>query len=105
MFWDGFQWVAKTNVVTNVDPTVLAQTKKMRRLVVSNLPLNLGLGEKEVGEFVTRFIVENYLNDEGNYQPVKEVVVDSGRNSATIELSSVEEANRLAKVECKFLLF
>jgi len=100
MFWDGFQWVAKVNTASgNVDPAVLAQTKKMRRLVISNLPLSLGIGENEVGDFVTKFIVENYLNDEGNYHPVKEVSIDTAKNSATIELSSVEEANKLAKVE------
>jgi len=99
MFWDGFQWVAKVNTTGNVDPAVLAQTKKMRRLVISNLPLTLGIGENEVGDFVTKFIVENYLNDEGNFHPVKEVTIDTAKNSATIELSSVEEANKLAKVE------
>ena len=99
MFWDGFQWVAKANRTGNVDPAVLAQTKKMRRLVISNLPLTLGIGENEVGDFVTKFIVENYLNDEGNFHPVKEVTIDTAKNSATIELSSVEEANKLAKVE------
>jgi RNA recognition motif-containing protein len=99
MFWDGFQWVAKVNTTGNVDPAVLAQTKKMRRLVISNLPLTLGIGENEVGDFVTKFIVENYLNDEGNFHPVKEVTIDTAKNSATIELSSVEETNKLAKVE------
>lgn len=102
MFWDGFQWVSKANATAAAaDPAALNQTKKMRRLVISNLPLHLGLGEREIGEFVTKFIIENYLNDEGNFQPVREVVVDASRNSATIELSSVEEASRLAKVECK----
>jgi len=100
MFWDGFQWVSKANAAAAAaDPAMQNQTKKMRRLVISNLPLHLGLGEREIGEFVTKFIIENYLNDDGNFQPVREVVVDSTRNSATIELSSVEEASRLAKVE------
>lgn len=100
MFWDGFQWVAKVNMTgANVDPVVLAQTKKMRRLVISNLPLTLGIGENEVGDFVTKFIMENYLNDEGNFHPIKEVSIDTAKNSAIIELSSVEETNKLAKVE------
>ena len=102
MFWDGFQWIVKANALPHVDQTILNQTKKMRRLTMSNLPLNLGLAEKEIGEIVTRFLIENYLNDEGNFQPVKEVIVDHAKNSAIIELSSVEEANRLAKIECKY---
>ena len=107
MFWDGFQWVTKTSATgVTADPSLLTQTKKMRRLLISNLPLQLGLGEKEIGEFVTKFIIENYLNDDGNFQPVKEVIVDTVKNSATIELSSVEEAGRLAKVEGKiFFIF
>jgi len=74
----------------------------MRRLVISNLPLHLGLGENEIGDFVTKFIIEKYLNDERNFHPVREVELEATKNSAIVELSSVEEAARLAKVGSKF---
>ena len=47
-FWDGFQWVAKGAGSTVNDPTQQIQTKKMRRVVISNLPIYLGLKEKDV---------------------------------------------------------
>jgi len=59
----------------------------------------LGLGEPEVKDFISKFIIENYLNDEGNFQPVKEVSLEPEKNVATVELSSVEETNKLVKVE------
>lgn len=99
LFWDGFQWIEKVNSMNTVNQTVLKQTKKMRTLIMANLPLHLGLNEKEISEIVTRFLFENYLNDQGNYNPVKEVTIDKSKNTATIELSSIEEANKLAKVD------
>lgn len=53
-FWDGFQWVE------NVDGEKLIQqqaslgqaTRKDRRLYVGNLPTNVGLSEKQIGEFL-----------------------------------------------------
>jgi len=65
---------------------------------MSNLPLNRGLTSQDLSEIVTTFLMENYLTDPGNHYPIKEVAVDPVRNSAVIELSSVEEANRLLKV-------
>eukprot|EP01016_Furgasonia_blochmanni_P055069 TRINITY_DN914_c0_g1_i18.p1 TRINITY_DN914_c0_g1~~TRINITY_DN914_c0_g1_i18.p1 ORF type:complete len:544 (+),score=119.34 TRINITY_DN914_c0_g1_i18:68-1633(+) len=99
LFWDGFQWVPKTNSAPHVDPAILNQTRKMRRIQITNLPLYLGLVEKDVMEIVKKFLFDNYLNDFGNLNPVLTCQVNTQTNSAILEISSVEETNRLVKIE------
>lgn len=102
-FWDGFQWIDRGNVTTAANPELVAQTKKMRQIQIANLPLFKGIKERDVGELVAKFMVENYLNDQGNMRPVLEVTFQPAANSGIIELSSVEEANRLLKVDSNAL--
>lgn len=47
LFWDGFQWVAKTGNTSALlaDPILVNSTRKLRRLYFGNLPLHLGLTE------------------------------------------------------------
>lgn len=97
-FWDGFQWVTKNPNSVITDPSTQIQTKKMRRVVISNLPIYLGLREKDVRDLVTDFIKKNFLNDPGNPTPVIACEQNSTQKSATIELSTVEEASRLSKI-------
>lgn len=103
-FWDGFQWVARTNSVANIDPNILNQTRKMRRVQISNLPLYMGLNEKDITQIVSKFLIDNFLNDEGNIRPVLSSSLNHQGNFAIMEISSVEEANRLIKIE-SFLIF
>jgi len=70
----------------------------MRRVVISNLPIYLGLKEKDVRQLITDFIKKNYLNDPGNVEPVLVCELNGNARTATIELSTVEEASRLSKV-------
>ena len=102
MFWDGFQWLARENITASADPNILNQTKKMRRIQISNIPMNMGLSEKDIINVVTKFLVENYLNDESNLNPVVECKIQPPGNTALIELSSLEEANKMSKVDCKY---
>lgn len=95
--WDGFQWQKRTSGVT--DPALLNQTKKMRRVQLSNVPLYLGLTEESVGKVVSDYLVRNYLNDAGNQHPVLGVELNRKERLAIIELSSVEEANRFSKIK------
>jgi hypothetical protein len=50
---------------------------------------------------VTKFILDNYLMDPGNTKPVLFCQHAPSSNGAIVELSSVEETNRLVKLECK----
>lgn len=43
LFWNGFNWVYQIHSLNKVDPNFLAQTKKARRMKITNVPLYLGL--------------------------------------------------------------
>ena len=100
-FWDGFQWVAKTNSIPNIDPNILNQTRKMRKVQISNLPLYMGLTENDIKQIVSQFLIDNFLNDVGNFNPIVSVCLNHQGNFAILEVSSVEETNRLIKIESK----
>ncbi len=61
----------------------------------------MNLSDKDVQEIVTKFLIDNYLNDKDNKQPVVSCQVFSQGNYAVLEISSVEETNRLIKIDCK----
>lgn len=71
----------------------------MRRIQLSNLPLYLGINEEQITKVVTDFLMENYLNDPDNLNPVLSVEINRKDRTCVIELSSVEEANRMSKIK------
>lgn len=99
LYWDGYFWLPKSAGMRNVDPNFLAQTKKVRRIQLMNLPLYLSLSKEDIQNLLNTFFLEHYLNDKGSRTPVISVEISSNGKSVIIELSSVEEANRLAKLE------
>ncbi|EUD67576.1 hypothetical protein C922_01761 [Plasmodium inui San Antonio 1] len=97
VFWDGFQWVAKTNQssTSHLDPAVMNSTRKLRRLYFGNLPLHLGLSENEFQETVwDEMKKRKFCNDE-KINPVLYVwfAKDKG-NYGFVEFSTVEETER-----------
>lgn len=97
--WDGFRWVPKINTMKNIDPNFLSQTKKDRRIEIRNLPLFMGLTKDDLKKIVVDYIVKHYFNDPGNTSPLLAVDVDKERKVVVIETSSVEESNRLTKLD------
>lgn len=95
--WDGFQW-HKRGSGTN-DPSSMTQTKKMRRVQLSNLPLYLGLSEESIGKVVADYLINNYLNDANNPNPIVSCEINRKEKTCVVELSSVEEANRFSKIK------
>lgn len=95
--WDGFQW-QKRGIGAN-DPATMTQTKKMRRVQLSNLPLYLGLIEDSVIKVVTEYLLKNYLNDAGNQNPIVSCEINRKERTCVVELSTVEEANRFSKIK------
>ncbi len=81
-----------------VDPNFFSKTKKNRRIQVTNVPLYLGLTKEEVKELCTQYIIKLYMNDTGNNNPIHTLDLNYLQNSVILELSSVEEANRLLKI-------
>lgn len=65
--------------------------------------------ENDLKKITAKFIEDNFLNDTGNTNPVTQIELNKDKNYIILEVSSVEEANRLLKlkfitilcVECK----
>ena len=83
----------------NIDPNFLSQTKKDRRIEVKNLPLYLNITKDDIKDIIVDYILKHALNDTGNKQPVLLVELNSEQKSAIVELSSVEETHRMAKLD------
>lgn len=47
-FWDSFSWQKKLNYTPNVSSADLINTKKMRRMKITNIPLEMGLTENDI---------------------------------------------------------
>lgn len=98
LFWDGFQWVAKTAAATASavgDPASMNNTRKLRRLYVGNLPLHLGLTESLFQDLLWLEMKKRGLCLNPNEQPVLCVWFAKDRGSyGFIEFATVEETNR-----------
>lgn len=97
LFWDGFQWVAKTGQSNPLqsDPALMNSTRKLRRLYFGNLPLHLGLTESLFQDMLWIEMKNRGLCNNANEQPVLCVwfAKDKG-NYGFVEFASVEETNR-----------
>jgi hypothetical protein len=71
----------------------------MRKVTIANLPLYMDLNVEDLMSLVTKFLIDNFLNDPVNQRPVMDCQINQAANEAILEISSVEEANRLVKVE------
>lgn len=98
-FWDSFSWVPRMNFTPTVSNSALANTKKMRRLMITNVPFEIGISEDDLRKLITRFMAQNYLKDEMNSCPVVDLEINEGERSVAVELSSVEETCRICKLE------
>lgn len=50
--------------------SALANTKKMRRLMITKIPYEIGITEDNLRDLITRFMAQNYLKDQMNNCPV-----------------------------------
>lgn len=71
----------------------------MRKAQISNLPLELGLTNKDIFKFITDFMIKNYLTDNGNTSPIVSLEINEKEKSVILEFSSVEETSCLCKLE------
>lgn len=51
------------NLMPTVTTSALANTKKMRRLMITNIPFEIGITEEDLRNLITRFMAQNYLKD------------------------------------------
>ncbi|ORM41370.1 Splicing factor U2AF 50 kDa subunit [Babesia sp. Xinjiang] len=98
LFWDGFQWVAKTGqaaLMMNADSALMNATRKLRRLYFGNLPLSSGLTENAFQNIIwNEMRNRNFCNDP-SVSPVLYVwfAKDKG-NYGFVEFATVEETER-----------
>ena len=83
----------------SVDPNFLSQTKKDRRIEIKNLPLYLNITKDDLKELLVEYILKHALNDQGNKNPVLVLDINSQDKSVILELSSIEETHRMAKLD------
>lgn len=98
LFWDGFQWVAKTGAVNaagGTDAALMNSTRKLRRLYFGNLPLHMGLTESAFQEIVWNEMRNRGFCIDPNSNPVLYVwfAKDKG-NYGFVEFATVEETER-----------
>lgn len=58
------------NYTPVVSTSALANTKKMRRLMITKIPYEIGITEENLRDLITRFMAQNYLKDQMNNCPV-----------------------------------
>jgi signal recognition particle receptor subunit beta len=78
------------NYTPTVSTSALANTKKMRRLMITNVPYEMGITEDDLRNLITRFMAQNYLKDEMNSCPVVNLEINETDRNVAVELSSVE---------------
>ena len=82
----------------------------MRKILIQDVPVEL-ITEKDLSSLITKFMKDKYLVDKNNLHPLVTCTMNHVDKTATIELSSVEETNRLLKLahirifekDCNFL--
>jgi hypothetical protein len=82
-----------------MDPAMMNQTKKQRRVQLSNLPLYLNIDEESIKKVVSDYLIRNYLADPNNSTPILSCEINKKDKTCVLELSSVEEANRFSKIK------
>ena len=82
-----------------VDPNLLSQTKKVRRVKILNVPLYLGIFQNDIKFLIDQYLTTHFLKNSGNKNPILCVDINHSNNSLIVEFSSVEEANRVIKLE------
>lgn len=85
--------------MNKVDPNFLSQTKAARRVKIMNVPLYLDISKEDIKKIMSNFILDNYLQDLNNNIPILSVDVDYDKKQIIVEFSSVEEADRLLKLD------
>ena len=85
--------------VKTVDPNVLSQTKKVRRVKFLNVPLYMGISNIDLRYLINQYLKEHYLKNKETDDAILCLDVNRSSNTVIVEFASVEEANRVIKLE------
>ena len=108
LFWDGFQWVTRTPAsVTDPKPAAKGENsqsnvtgKDLRRVVITNIPLEFGLLEEDVEAFLKQKVEEL---DEANKDifEIKSLKLYPNQNSVTVECKEQAMSEKLQELDGK----
>ena len=100
LFWDGFQWVTRSNMASaNIDQ-VLEANRRARRVGLSNLPYEFNISEDDIKNFLNKKMIEFSLADPSNTNCVLKVWIDDNcADMGVAELSSQDEATRALRLD------
>ena len=105
-FWDGFRWVDTPPAGLRSETTGALDhaPRRDRRLHVGNLPIDSGLSEKQIGEFLTSGMANRgYMSHEAP-SPILSVSAPPNGNYAFVEFHSVEAASQALSLNGIMLL-
>lgn len=99
MFWDGFQWVPRSE--ENKNPNDPNQSRKMRRLYLGNLPIHMGITEDVFTKTIFDTMKEKGMCNDPNNNPVMHVWFsrDKGANYGFCEVATIEETDRALQLD------
>ena len=100
LFWDGFQWVTRSNMASaNIDQ-VLEANRRARRVGLSNLPFEFNISEEDIRGFLNKKMIEYSLCDPHNTNSVLKVWIDDNcADMGVAEFSSQDEATRALRLD------
>lgn len=110
-FWDGFQWVSKESIalasqdptrhLKNADPAngigkeeKIVTGKDLRRVVATNLPLDYGINQEDLANYIIIKCKEN-----GDDILFRSIFLNYEQNSGIIECMEKEQTNILVKLD------
>ncbi|EAK88554.1 splicing factor U2AF like SnRNP auxilary factor large subunit, RRM domain, partial [Cryptosporidium parvum Iowa II] len=100
VFYDGFQWVAKTGSTASMDPATMNNTRRFRRLYFGNLPINLGLTESSFQQIVWQEMALRGLCLNPNENPILCVwFAQKKGNYGFVEFRTVEETEKALQLD------
>lgn len=91
MFWDGFQWVSKTN------PKIknLEHTTDVKKVQISGFPLELGLKAEDIKMELNRQLREKY-NPEKDI--IKSVDLIPAQSAIAVELGTRDDISKIKEI-------
>ncbi|EEA07913.1 uncharacterized protein CMU_029880 [Cryptosporidium muris RN66] len=100
VFYDGFQWVAKTGSIASMDPAEMNNTRKLRRLYFGNLPLHLGLNEHIFQDIVWKEMITRNMCNNPKENPILCVWFAQKKGTyGFVEFRTVEETERALNLD------
>ena len=102
LLWDGFQWVAKPSNKSGVmvDPILINNTRKLRRLYFGNLPLHLGLTEECLSEMIFKEMKERGMCNDPAVNPIFCIWFAKEKgNYGFVEFATIEETDKALNLD------